>query len=46
MPEQSAHHQENSDSDQQVFYYKKMKSEGDTYENNRYNCAGRIQCRN
>ena len=40
MPEQSVHHQKETDSDQQQI-------KGDViYENNRYRCSGRIQCRN
>ena len=44
MPEQTAHHQEDTDSDQQTYDYKEL--EGNAYENNRYDCTGRIQCRN
>ena len=44
MPEQTAYHQEDTDSDQQIYDYKEL--EGNAYENNRYDCAGRIQCRN
>ena len=44
MPEQSAHHQKETDSDQQTLYLK-IKGEM-TYENNRYRRSGRIQCRN
>lgn len=39
MPEQSAHRQENFNSDQQPNYYKKLK--GEMYENNRQDCTGR-----
>lgn len=46
MPEQSVHHQEEIDSDQQTQYHKKTKFKGVTYENDRHNCTGRIQCRN
>lgn len=42
MPEQSAHRQENFNSDQQPNYYKKLK--GEMYENNRQDCTGRLQC--
>lgn len=42
MPEQPVHHQEDADSDQQC---KNTKQKGDTYENHRYSCTGRIQCR-
>ena len=44
MPEQSVHHQKETDSDQQTLYLK-IKGEM-TYENNRYRRSGRIQCRN
>ena len=44
MPEQTAHHQEDTDSDQQTYDYKEL--QGEAYENNRYDRAGRIQCRN
>lgn len=43
MPEQTVHHQEDTDSDQQTHDYKEFK--GESYENNRYNRTGRIQCR-
>ncbi len=43
MPEQSVHHQVDTD-DQQTYNYKKI--QGEIYENNRYDCTGRIQCRN
>ena len=43
MPEQSVYHQKETDSDQQTTL---LTFEGDTYENNRQCCAGRIQCRN
>ena len=42
MPEQSVHHPKETDADQQTTI---QKIEGDTYENNRQSCAGRIQCR-
>ncbi len=44
MPEQSVHRQEGIDSDQQTYYYKRLK--GELYENDRQDCTGRIQCRN
>ena len=44
MPEQNVHHQEDTDSNQQTYDYKIV--QGEVYENNRYDCAGRIQCRN
>lgn len=44
MPEQSVHRPKDTDSDQQTIY---LKIEGElNYENNRYRCSGRIQCRN
>ena len=43
MPEQTVHHQEDTDSDQQIYNYKDFK--GESYENNRHNRTGRIQCR-
>ena len=44
MPEQSVHHQKETDYDQQTLY---LKIKGDmNYENNRYCGSGRIQCRN
>lgn len=44
MPEQSVHHQKETDADQQTLC---LKIKGDmNYENNRQCCAGRIQCRN
>jgi len=43
MPEQSVHHREDAD-EQQTYNYRKIK--GETYENNRHECTGRIQCRN
>ena len=43
MPEQSVHHLKETDSDQQT---KLLKIKGDTYENDRQRCTGRIQCRN
>lgn len=42
MPEQPARPQEN-EADQQSI---SQKVKGDRYENNRYCCSGRIQCRN
>ncbi len=44
MPEQSAHRQDEINSDQQTHYYKMLK--GEAYENNRQDRTGRIQCRN
>lgn len=44
MPEQSVHRQENTEPDQQTLFLK-IKGEMN-YENNRYRCFGRIQCRN
>lgn len=43
MPEQSVHHQEEADSDQQAknIIFKEL-----LYENDRRSCTGRIQCRN
>lgn len=43
MSEQSVHHQDEIDADQQAYNYNNVKCKGDTYENNRYNCTGRIQ---
>ena len=43
MPEQSVHHQENTDPDQQTYH---RELEGEAYENNRYNRSGRVQRRN
>lgn len=43
MPEQSVHHQEKTDSDQQT---KSINLKELLYENDRRNCTGRIQCRN
>ena len=40
MPEQSVHHQENAESDQQTVY---MKIKGEmNYENNRQYCSGTL----
>ena len=44
MPEQSVHHQEDTESDQQTIL-RIIKGEMN-YENNRYCSSGRIQCRN
>ena len=44
MPEQSVHHQEDIDSNQQTYDNRIL--QGETYENNRYDRIGRIQCRN
>ena len=44
MPEQSVHHQENTEPDQQTITIRKAK--GANYENDRQCCPGRIQCRN
>lgn len=44
MPEQSVHHQELIDTDQQTITI--LKTKGANYENDRQYCAGRIQCRN
>jgi hypothetical protein len=43
MPEQSVHHQKENNPDQQTTL---LTFEGDTYENDRQHCTGRIQCRN
>ena len=44
MPEQSVHHQKETDADQQTI--KILKTKGANYENDRQCCTGRIQCRN
>lgn len=44
MPEQTVHHQEDIDSDQQTYDYRTL--QGEAYENNRRDRTGRIQCRN
>lgn len=44
MPEQSVHHQEETDSDQQPYYNYELK--GELYENHRHHRSGRIQRRN
>ena len=44
MPEQSVHHQEDIDSNQQIYDNRIL--QGETYENNRCDRIGRIQCRN
>lgn len=46
MPEQSVHHQEEADSDQQAYDKNKKLKAGVIYENDRRSCTGRIQCRN
>ena len=46
MPEQPVHPQEETNSDQQITIQATQKGKGDTYENTRQCCAGRIQCRN
>lgn len=46
MPEQSVHHQEEIDSDQQTNYCKNENSKETTYENYRHDRTGRIQRRN
>lgn len=45
MSEQSAHQQQEFDSDQHVYYFN-LHFKGEAYENYRLNCTGRIQCRN
>jgi len=45
MPEQSVHHREETDSDQQIYDDRDIKGEK-IYENNRHNRFGGIQCRN
>lgn len=40
MPEQSVHHQEDTDSNQRTYDYKIL--QGEVYENNRYDRTGRI----
>lgn len=44
MPEQSVHHQKETDADQQTITI--LKTKGANYENDRQCCPGRIQCRN
>ena len=44
MPEQSAHRQEENETDQQPYDHKELK--GEAYENNRRDRTGWIQCRN
>ena len=46
MPEQPVHHRKDSESDQQTILFTILKCKGDTYENDRQCCTGRIQCRN
>lgn len=46
MPEQSVHHQENADSNQQMISYQIRNAKEYIHENYRYNCTGRIRCRN
>ena len=44
MPEQSVHHQKETDADQQTLFIK-IKGEMN-HKNDRQCCPGRIQCRN
>ena len=46
MPEQSVHHQKETDSDQQSTIQITQICNGDTYESNRQRCTGGIQYRN
>lgn len=42
MPEQRARHQEDAESDQQTPLFLFLRCKGDTYENHRRCCTGRI----
>lgn len=42
MPEQSVHHQEEVDPEQQTYCNTELR--GEVYENNRHGRTGRIQC--